>query len=143
MRGILDARAKQLVAQRLVRPSGKVNLIGVVILGAIAYGIWWVVTFSGVYLDNIDVRDAVEGAYNESGRKDDATLISIMKNQLNLSTLGKHEETDEFGVTSEKGGLGLTDENFTISRDDVTKRITITIQYQRKVSLKPLKKIKM
>ncbi len=132
-----------MVAHRLVRPSGKVNLIGLVILGAIGYGIWWVVTFSGVYLDNIDVRDAVEGAYNESGRKDDATLVMLMKNQLNLSTLGNHEETDEFGVTSEKGGLGLIDENFSVTRDEVTKRITIIIQYQRKVSLKPLKKFKM
>lgn len=125
-----------------MRPHGKVNLIAVVILGAIAYGIWWVITFSGVYLDNIDVKDAVEGAYNESNRKDDVTTAGTIIAKTNLSTLGNHEEDDGYGTITTKGGLGLKDENITVVRDEVLKRITITVQYQRKVELKPLKKVK-
>ena len=36
-----------------MRPSGKTNLIAVLVIGGVLYGIWWIVTFSGVYLDNL------------------------------------------------------------------------------------------
>ncbi len=125
-----------------MRPSGKVNLIAVVILGALAYGIWWVVTFAGVYLDNIDVKDAVEGAYNISNRQDDATMAGSIIGKTNLSTLGSHEQDDGYGTITTVGGLGLKDENITIVRDEVTKRISIVVEYQRKVNLKPMSKVK-
>ena len=125
-----------------MRPSGKVNLIAVVILGAIAYGIWWVITFSGIYLDNIDVKDAVEGAFNESNRKDDPSTAGAITSKCNMSTLGDHEEDDGYGTIKTVGGLGLKEENVTIVRDDVAKRISIVVEYQRKVLLKPTSKVK-
>ncbi|MBS1151376.1 MAG: hypothetical protein H6Q89_3074 [Myxococcaceae bacterium] len=125
-----------------MRPSGKVNLIAVVILGAVAYGIWWVITFSGIYLDNIDVKDAVEGAYNLSNRQDDATIAGSIVGKTNLSTLGNHEEDDGYGTIKTVGGLGLKDENIVITRDEVAKRISIVVSYQRKVLLKPTSKVK-
>ena len=125
-----------------MRPSGKVNLIAVVILGAVAYGIWWVITFSGIYLDNIDVKDAVEGAYNLSNRQDDATIAGSIVGKTNLSTLGNHEEDDGYGTIKTVGGLGLKEENIVITRDEVAKRISIVVSYQRKVLLKPTSKVK-
>ena len=38
-----------------MRPIGKTNLIAIVVIGAVAYGIWRIFTFSGVYLDNLNV----------------------------------------------------------------------------------------
>ena len=132
----------QLVAQPLVRPSGKVNLIAVVILGALAYGIWWVITFSGIYLDNIDVKDAVEGAYNECNRRDDPSTAGAIMSKTNMGTLGNHEEDDGYGTIKTVGGLGLKEENITIVRDEATKRISIVVEYTRKVVLKPTSKLK-
>jgi hypothetical protein len=125
-----------------VRPSGKVNLIAVVILGALAYGIWWVITFSSVYLDNIDVKEAVDAGFNLSNRGDDVAILNAILAKTNASTLGIHDETDEFGVVTQVGGIGLKEENITVTRDEVLKKISITVEYQRKVFLKPSAKVK-
>ena len=125
-----------------MRPTGKINLIAVVILGAIAYGIWWVVTFSPIYLDNIDVKEAVESGFNLSARADDATVAQTIFAKVNNSKVGFHEEDDGYGTITTKPGLGLKEENLTILRDTVTGRISIVLDYQRKVLLKPLKKVK-
>ncbi len=125
-----------------MRPSGKVNLIAVIILGAIAYGIWWVVTFSGVYLDNLEVQDAVVGAFNESTRKDDASTSGAIIHKCNLDTVGTHQEEDAEGVVKTVGGLGLKEENITVTRDEATKRIKIVVEYERRVVLRPLAKVK-
>jgi hypothetical protein len=125
-----------------VRPSGKINLIAVVLLGALAYGLWWVVMFSGVYLDNLDIKDAVNGAYNESSRASDGVLISKILSAANSSTLGEHDEDDGYGTIKSMPGLGLKAEDITIARDDVRKTIKIAVEYQRKVLLKPTKKVK-
>ncbi len=126
-----------------MRPSGKTNLIAVVVVGAVVYGIWWIVTFSGVYLDNLDVTDAVKGAYNESNRKDDETLTGIILSKCNASTLGVHEEDDGYGTIKEDvPGIGMKRENVSITRDEVRKTIRIAVEYQRKVKLKPTSKVK-
>ena len=125
-----------------MRPSGKANLLAVVILGAVAYGVWWVVTFSPVYLDNIDVKDAVESAYNLSNRQDDATISGSIIGKVNLSTLGDHEEDDGYGTIKTVGGLGFKDSNIVITRDDVLKRIQIVVEYKRRVLLRPSSKVK-
>lgn len=129
-------------SSRPVRPSGKVNLIAVVILGAIAYGIWWIVTFSGVYLDNIDVKDAVEAGYNVSGRSNDVDLMGVIFQKTNSSQVGNHEEDDGYGNVSTVKGLGLKEDNIVITRDDVRKTIKIVVEYKRKVILKPSAKVK-
>ncbi len=125
-----------------MRPSGKVNLLAVIILGGVAYGIWWIITFSGVYLDNLDVKDAVESGYNMSNRLTDLDVGNIIFQKVNSSTVGNHESDDGFGNITVKPGLGLKEENLIIVRDEVTKTIKITVEYKRKVALKPLSKIK-
>ena len=126
-----------------MRPGGKVNLIAVVILGAVAYGIWWIITFSGIYLDNLDVKEAVAGAFNESNRKDDDKLAAAIFSKCNLSSLGTHEDDDGWDNVKTMGGLGLKNENVTIVRDEVANRISITVEYQRKVELKPFSKVRV
>lgn len=125
-----------------MRPSGKVNLLAVLILGAVAYGIWWIITFSGVYLDNIDVKDAVEAGYNVSNRMNDVDVSNVIFQKVNSSQVGNHEEDDGFGTITTKPGLGLKEENLTITRDDVAKTIKIVVEYKRKVVMKPMAKIK-
>lgn len=125
-----------------MRPSGKVNLIAVVILGAIAYGIWWVITFSAVYLDNIDVKEAVVSGFNVSGRSQDEAVAITILGICNAPSLGHHEEEDGYGTVKTVGGLGVKREDITIERDEVAKRISIVVEYQRKVLLKPLSKVK-
>lgn len=125
-----------------MRPSGKVNLLAVLILGAVAYGIWWIITFSGVYLDNIDVKDAVEAGYNVSNRMNDVDVSNVIFQKVNSSQVGNHEEDDGFGTITVKPGLGLKEENLTITRDDVSKTIKIVVEYKRKVVMKPMAKIK-
>jgi hypothetical protein len=123
-----------------VRATGKVNLIAVVIVAAMAGAIYWTVMFSGVYLDNMDIKTEVVGAYNEAGRKLDPQLMARILDRANH--VGTHKEDDGYGRIVEKKGLGLTDENVTIERDDVQKRILIRVEYDREVQLKPLQKIR-
>lgn len=125
-----------------MRASGKVNLLAVVILGGVAYGIWWVVTFSTIYLDNLDVKDAVEAGYNMSNRLPDPDVMGVIFQKVNSSAVGNHEEDDGFGTITKKPGLGLKDDNIVITRDDVSKTIKITVEYTRKVELKPTSKVK-
>jgi hypothetical protein len=126
-----------------VRPSGKINLIAVVILGGIAYGVWWVFTFSGIYLDNIDVKEAVESGYNMSPRATDEMIALEVMGKCNMEKLGHHEEDDGYGTITVKGGLGVKPENVQVLRDTVTGRIAIVVDYQRKVLMKPLSKVKI
>ena len=119
------------------RPSGKVNLIAVVVIAAVLGGIWWIVNYAGVYLDNLGAHDAVRGAFNQAFRETDMFLKHDIENKLNLSTAGEHEETDALGVTKTAKGLGITDDDIEVERDEVAKTISITLTYKRKVVLFP------
>ena len=125
-----------------MKPSGKTNLIAVVIVLAAVYGIWWIFTFVQVYLDNIDARDAVVSAYNESGRSGDEGVRLKILGKMNAPTLGWHEEDDGFGTIKRVDGIGVKVEDILVERDEVRKTVKITLQYQRKVLLKPTSKWK-
>ena len=120
-----------------MRPTGKINLIAVVVLAAVLGGFWWLLNYAGVYLDNLDVRDAVKGAYNSAWHVPDHQLRFEILHKVNSSTVGWHEETDQYDRTERKKGLGLTDEDVTVERDEVTNTIKITASYKRKVYLWP------
>jgi hypothetical protein len=123
-----------------VRASGKVNLIGVVLLAGIAGGIYWLIFFAPLYLDNMDVKTAVVSAYNDSGRISDEKLkVKIKEAAAQIAT---HKEDDGYGTIKEVKGLGLTDEQIVILRNEVAKTISIRVDYDREVQLKPLKKMK-
>ncbi len=120
-----------------MRRDGKINLIAVVTLAAIAGGVWWMMNYLSAYLDNLDVRDAVRGAYNECWHVPDQQLIQTMKLKVNNSHVGWHEEEDQFGHVQRVNGLGIGDDDIELIRDDVNKTISITITYKRKIYLWP------
>lgn len=108
-------------------------------LAAAIAAIYCAVIFLPVWADNFDVKEAVAAAYNTSNRNDDEKLRELIKKRT--AETATHTETDEFGYTVEKPGLGLTDEDILIERDTVQNRIKVQVNYERKVRLKPLKRI--
>lgn len=108
------------------------------LLLAIAGGIYWLIMFSGVYLDNFDVKEAIDIAYNQAGKaRSDQELKALIKMRTNQPTLGTHQEPDPYGGVRTVPGLGLTDDDITIERDSVNNTIRIQVNYTREVRLKP------
>jgi hypothetical protein len=120
-----------------MRPTGKINLMAVVIVAGLCGGLFWIVNYASAYLDNLDVRDAVRGAYNSAWHQPDSQLQFEILNKVNSSQVGWHEEDDEFGAPQHKRGLGIKPEEVEIERDDVNKTISIKVSYKRKVYLWP------
>src|SRR5947209_8298304 len=118
-----------------MRAAGKVNLVALVLLAGAAGAIYWLIFFIPVYLDNIDVKNAVEAAYNRAASLDDVTIRGQIKAEA--SRFGTHIEDDGFGNMVEKQGLGLTDEQIVIERDEVLKTVLVRVDYAREVKLKP------
>lgn len=121
-----------------VRDSGKVNVVGLLMLAAIVAGIYLVVMLAPAVTDNMDVQGAVDIAYNQSARDDDA-LRSIIYDKLRY--VGDHKEDDGFGNLKVVQGLGLTDDDVVIDRDEVHDTVHITVNYAREIELKPFKRI--
>ncbi|MBX7099979.1 MAG: hypothetical protein K1X89_19855 [Myxococcaceae bacterium] len=119
-----------------MRAPGRVSLSALLTLGAIAGGVWWCINFVPLHMDNLNVKDAVKSAFNDSGRRGDEYLRSSIKDTCNQARVGTHQEFDG-NEYKEVPGLGLTDENITIVRDEVRKTIRITVEYDRKIALKP------
>jgi hypothetical protein len=126
-----------------VRPKGKINLIGVAMLAGITYAIWWIVTYSTVYLDNLDVRNAVNQAYNQSVRVTDGDMRSGLVRSLNFNSVGWHWEENDDGERVRKPGLGVPDEGIEIERDEVNNTILVRVTYEREVALLPFDKLDM
>lgn len=97
------------------------------------------IIFLPVWADNFDVREAVAAAYNTSGRNDDEKLRELIRERTKETAT--HLAVDEFGYAVEKPGLGLTDEQILIERDTVRGQIKVEVKYQRRVKMKPLKRI--
>lgn len=123
--------------RRIVRDSGKVNVLGLLMLAAIVAGIYFAFMLAPAYTDNMDVQGAIDAAYNQSVRDDDV-LRNIIRDKLRY--VGEHEEDDGFGNLKVVQGLGLTDDDITIDRDGVNEAVTIQVNYSRKIDLKPFKR---
>ncbi len=123
-----------------MRAYGRVNLIGVAIVAAIVGGLYYGITVMPVYLDNLDIREVVAGCYNESGRINDEMIKARIKGTA--SRIGKHMAEDGFGTLVEAPGLGLTDDQITVARDEVRKTILIRVEYDQEVVFWPGKKKK-
>ena len=122
-------------------PSGKVNPVTLVLILAVVGGIWAVIDLSPAYLDQFDVDEAVASAVNTAakGRLSDEQLATQILTKLNR--VGKHWEEDSNGEQSELLGLGLTEDNVTVERDTVANRISIAVEYDRMMQLKPLSRL--
>lgn len=127
---------------RRVRPYGKVNLIGLGIAAVVLYGFWWLFQYGPAYLDNLDVKEAADAALAVAQNKgSDDMLRNTILVRTNVKTLGWHREEDEAGNLVRKEGLGLKPENITIDRDDSTGMITLRVEYDREIELKPFDKV--
>lgn len=120
--------------------SGKVNVVSLLLVVAVVVGIWAAIGIAPAYLDNFDVEEAVASAVNSAakGGWSDEQLANQILGKLNR--VGTHWGEDSFGNQTELPGLGLTPENVTIERDMVANRITIAVEYDRAMKLKPLER---
>jgi hypothetical protein len=123
-----------------MRPTGKVNFLALLFMGAIAAGLFYGINYGPAYVDNLEVREAVVSAYNQAKNTNDPNLRIFIKEKVRK--FGTHKEYDNFGQMQELPGLGLKDEQILIERDTVNKTVTITVEYEREIELKPLKRSK-
>jgi hypothetical protein len=110
------------------------NLGTLVVLAAIASGIYVAAKVVPLYVDNLDVKEAVEAAFNLAGRNNnDSILRAEIRERTNR--MGTHVETDKWGNDQVVPGLGLTDDQIVIERSRVTDNVRIEVTYQREVDL--------
>jgi hypothetical protein len=110
------------------------NLGTAAVLAAIASAIYVGAKVVPVYVDNLDVKEAVEAAFNLAGRnKNDSILRAEIRDRT--GRMGTHVETDTWGNDQIIPGLGLTDEQIVIERSRVTDNVRIEVTYQREVDL--------
>lgn len=121
------------------RATGAVNPLSVLIIAAVVGGLYWLIMFGPKYLDNLDVKEAVDIAIaTAKDRGDDALVVTIISS---MAKVGWHREEDpESGDLVEKPGLGLAPENIVVERNEDAKTIRITVSYTRDVHLVPFNK---
>lgn len=110
------------------------NLLGLAILLGIAVAIYYVAMFSPVYLDNIDVTDAVASAFNQVGQLPDDRIVEQLKGKM--LNIGTHRELNADGELVEARGLGLEDDAVSYERNP-DNTVAIQVRYVREVRLKP------
>jgi hypothetical protein len=115
--------------------SKLVNKLGTLaVLAAIASAIYVAVKVVPIYVDNLDVKEAVEAAFNLAGRNNnDGILRGEIRERT--SRMGSHVETDKWGNDQVVPGLGLTDDQIVIERSRITDNVRIEVTYQREVDL--------
>lgn len=115
--------------------SNLVNKLGTLaVLAAIASAIYVAAKVVPLYVDNLDVKEAVEAAFNLAGRNNnDGLLRAEIRDRT--SRMGSHVETDSWGNERVVPGLGLTDEQILIERSRITDNVRIEVTYQREVEL--------
>lgn len=121
-----------------MRPTGKVNLVGVAILAALVFAGWYGFTYSPAYMDNLDAEKAVEAGFNAMKSANDNQVRAEVLARLNARTLGWHREEDEAGNLVKKEGLGIKPEQIFIERDDVNNTATVRVTYIREIERWPL-----
>jgi hypothetical protein len=126
-----------------MRASGKVNFVALLMLLAIGGGVYLVAIYSGVYLDNLDVKQQMKAGFNDWGVKNEATIRTQLLRKLNDKELGWHREEDEYGEEHVRPGLGITDEQLVIEADTVSRQLSMRLEYDREVQFKPSKKRKI
>lgn len=115
--------------------SKLVNKLGTLaVLAALASAIYVAAKVVPLYVDNLDVKEAVEAAFNLAGRNNnDSILRAEIRERTNR--MGSHVETDKWGNDQVLPGLGLTDDQIVIERSRITDNVRIEVTYQREVDL--------
>lgn len=110
------------------------NLGNLAVLAAIASAIYVAAKVVPLYVDNLDVQEAVEAAFNLAGRNNNDSLLRA-EIRDRTSRMGSHVATDSWGVDHVVPGLGLTDDQILIERSRITDNVRIEVTYQREVDL--------
>lgn len=139
----LDRRSSALLLVAAVRPTGKVNLVGLLLLGAVGAAVYWAVMFVPKYVDNLEVKEAVEASLSSAGRAPDSSVKDAILRRANAPSMGSTTRVDESGQPVELPGLGLTEDNIVIDADPNAKKVTVTVEYDRVVVLKPTDNVKV
>jgi hypothetical protein len=117
-------------------PSGKVSLSGLVLLGLAAGVIYVGAVMVPLYVDNMDVKEAVAAAHNRAAQAaDDTSLRNTIIDRT--SNMGTHWERDQFDRDILVRGLGLKDEQILIERSSISPSLRIQVNYERRVRFKP------
>lgn len=133
---MLDGDPRPLLRVGAVRNHGKVDLGMLVLLALLAGGAYALVMFVPVYVDHLDVKEAVSAAHNMAGRNpNDAYLRSEIRQRT--GQMSSHVERDTWNVEHVVPGLGLTDDQILIERSSVMDNVRIEVDYDRDVVLKP------
>jgi hypothetical protein len=123
-----------------MRPSGKVSFGNLVLLALLAGALYFGVLLVPLYVDHMDVKEAVAAAHNQSGRNhNDENLKYEIRTRT--SQMGSHVEYDRFNNPTVVPGLGLTDEQISIERSGVNGSVRIEVNYTRTVRLKPSQRL--
>lgn len=121
-----------------MRASGKINVLGVLLLVAIAAGVYWLVLFGALHIDHIEVKQAVRVAYNKWLKVPPDAVRRELKQALDEMKFGTHVAIDQStGEQVVKPGLGIRDEQIEVEDDIVRKWVRITVKYERTVRLFP------
>jgi hypothetical protein len=119
-----------------MNPSGKVSFGTLLLFTLLGGAIYGAVLYVPLYVDNLDVKEAVDVAHNISGRNpNDGVLRYEIRERT--SRMGQHWEYDQYGRAQLKPGLGLTDEQIIIEHNPVTSAVRIEVRYERPVVFKP------
>jgi hypothetical protein len=114
------------------------NPLTVLLFAALAGGAYYAVIFGPLYLDNLGVKEAAEIGITAARANEDVVATAVLK-KINFgpNPPGSHLEETDSGDLVEKPGLGLTEENVSVVKDEATKTVRITIDYARTVRLVP------
>lgn len=123
-----------------MKPYGRINLSGLLSLLLLAAIVYSAVVFSPIYLDNLDVKEAAARAVAQGSKLHDTGLQQYIVNETR--NVGTHFVEGEDGQWEEERGLGLEPGDILIDRDPNGAYITIRVNYQRRVELKPFKRFK-
>lgn len=118
-----------------MKPYGKVNLVSLLFIAAIAGAIYSVIMFSPAVVDNLDVQEEMAKMINQADRLSDDQIRTILVARLNQ--IGTHYEEQGDGTWAEVKGLGVTNDNLTVDRDTVSGVLTLRVDYIRQIKLKP------
>ncbi len=119
-----------------VRQAGKTNIGMLLFLAVVAGAIFVAAKVVPVYVDHMDVVEAVDATFNLAGRNNNDGLLrgEIRSRTMNM---GNHVQTDSWGVDQVVPGLGLTDEQIVIERSRITDNVKIEVTYEREVDFSP------
>ena len=139
--GIDERRTGTVATATVRRARGAVSLVTLVLLlllAAAGYAGWLVIP---LYLDNLDMREAVTAAFNRMGADPDDTRIKVYL-LSRANRIGTHWETHG-GQREEKPGLDLTDDDLVIEREAAGGGSgRVQVDYQREVRLWPTERFK-